>query len=200
MDREEEDDAGDRYEPVPYQMPELGKSLAQHAALVVRTIRSWYSADEDLFTYSGGRLLHNIFPQFTEQYEAELLALIRTGAEDDIDFVLSVLHSYNGGMFLHEVCKALVEALPEGDARIDQIEVILDSTGVVSGEFGMVHAYQRKKEEMQSWLSDVRSKVRGFGEAHLRSLDRAIAAEQRRSEANYELRRRSWPEDEETNT
>jgi len=45
-------------------------------------------------------------------------------------------------------------------------------------------------------LSDPRAKVRGFAELHMRSLDRAIAAEQRRSETAYELRRRDWPEEE----
>jgi ppGpp synthetase/RelA/SpoT-type nucleotidyltranferase len=195
IDHKEKEGAEKHYEPIPYQMYELHKSLTQHARLIVETIRAWYSPDEDLFTYSGGRLLHNIFPQFTEEYEAELLALVRSGAEDDIDFVLRVLRSYNGGLFLHKICRALIEVLPEGDERTDEIEVILDSTGVVSGEFGMVRAYQCKKEEMQSWLSDGHPKVRAFGEAHLRSLDRAIAAEQRRSEANYEFRRRSWPEE-----
>lgn len=141
-------------------------------------------------------MLHAVFPQITDAFEAELFALAQTGNDEDINFILSILRSYDGGTFLHQVCKALVEALPEGDKRINEVTIILESTGVVSGEFGMVQAYQRQKEEIRDWLSDPRAKVRDFAELHMRSLDRAIAAEQRRSETEYELRRRDWPEEE----
>jgi hypothetical protein len=147
--------------------------------------------------YTGGRLLERVFPQLTQEYEAELSGLVRGGAEDDLNFVLSLLQSYRGGTFLHELCKALIEDLPEGDKRIGKIVGILDSTGVVSGEFGMVEACQRKKEEMRSWLSDPRSKVRAFAETHIRTLDGIIASEQRRAETDHELRRRDWPEEDE---
>lgn len=196
IDRKDTSDVERRYEPVPYHMADLGKSLARDAKLVVRSVREWYSSDNNLFTYSGGKLLQNIFPGITQDYEAELLALIRTETDDDIHFVLSVLASYRGTSSLQELCKALVEALPEGDKRIRQVEIILNSTGVVSGEFGMVQAYHRKKEEMQTWLDDARAKVRAFAEAHVRSLDRTIAAEQRKSEADHEMRRMEWPEEE----
>jgi hypothetical protein len=61
----------------------------------------------------------------------------------------------------------------------------------------MPEAYQRKKEEIQSWLDDRRSKVRAFAKTHTRSLDRTISAEQPRFATDYELRRRDWPEEEE---
>jgi hypothetical protein len=53
---------------------------------------------------------------------------------------------------------------------------------VVSGELGVVQAYQAKKAEMTSWLSDTDTKIRAFAERYVRLLDRQIAAEQRRSE------------------
>ncbi|MGB6795528.1 MAG: hypothetical protein WBE48_02865 [Xanthobacteraceae bacterium] len=59
----------------------------------------------------------------------------------------------------------------------------------------LLEAYQRKKEELAPWLADERPKVRAFAERYIRTLDRSIAAEQRRSEADYELRRREWPEE-----
>jgi hypothetical protein len=110
--------------------------------------------------------------------------------------VLSILRSYEGGPFLHGICKELIDVLPEADERVNQVIIILDSTGVVSGEFGMVQAYEKKKQEVEDWSNDPRPKVRSFAEKYRRHLDRAIAAEQRRSEAAYELRRRDWPEEE----
>jgi hypothetical protein len=196
MDRNDDSGSSNRYEAVPYGMQELRKPLARDARLAVEIARSWYSPDDHLFTYSGGRLLHDVFPQFTNEFEAELLRLVRSGAAGDVDFVLSVLRSYQGGQFLHAICKALIDVLPEEDKRVGQVQIILESTGVVSGQFGMVQAYQSKKQEVEDWLSDPRPKVRNFAEKYRRYLDRNIAAEQRRSEADYELRRRDWPEEE----
>lgn len=194
LDRQERGEGEKHYEAVPYHMMELGKLLAKEPKQVVQAARSWYSSGGSLFAYTGGRLLQNIFPSITKDYEAELLPLVQGGVDDDIDFVLSLLRAYRGGLFLHGLCKSLIDVLPVGDKRIGQVRIILDSTGVVAGEFGMVDAYQRKKDEIQSWLSDSRPKVRAFAEAHVRALDQEIAAEQRRSETEYELRRREWTE------
>jgi len=62
----------------------------------------------------------------------------------------------------------------------------------VSGEFGFVEAYLRKKQEMTDWLSDTDANVRAFAESYVRYLDRLIAAEQRRSEEDIEMRRRMY--------
>jgi hypothetical protein len=140
-------------------------------------------------------LLQNVFLAFTSEFETELIALVGTGNQDDLNFVLSILGGYRGGLFLHEVCKAIIEALPDGDKRLGQVENILQSTGVVSGRFGMVQAYQGRKDELQGWLTDGRQKVRAFAEKYRRLLDRSIAGEQRRSETEYEVSRRDWEEE-----
>jgi hypothetical protein len=56
--------------------------------------------------------------------------------------------------------------------------------------------YLARKKEVQGWLTDARPKVRAFAERYQRTLDRSIAAEQRRTEAEYELSRRDWEEEE----
>jgi hypothetical protein len=195
IDRAEHREAENRYEAIPYRIGDLRKVLAKDCRLVLKTARCWYLLGDNLFIYTGGRFLQEIFPELTKEYEAELLRLVRDGAQEDIDFVLSLFRSYRGNTSLHVVCKALVEVLPEGDIRTEQIKAIIDSTGVVMGQFGMVEAYQGKKEEMKGWLSDARPKVRAFAETHIRTLDGIIASEQRRSETDYELERRDWPED-----
>lgn len=187
--------SGTRYEAVPYGMQELLRTpLAKDARLAVDIVRSWYSPDDHLFTYTGGRLLHDVFPQLTDEFETELLRLVRSSRPGDVDFVLSILRSYEGGQHLHGICKELIDVLPERDKRVNQVIIILDSTGTLSGQFGMVEAYENKNQEIQDWLSDPRPKVRSFAERYQRYLDRVIAGEQRRSEADYELRRRDWPE------
>ena len=111
--------------------------------------------------------------------------------------MIRVMSSYHGEPFLNETCKAVVRALPAGDPLLGDVEVILQSTGVVAGEFGFVEAYARKKQETAGWLTDADDHVRAFAESYVRLLDRRIAAEQRRSEESIEMRKRMYddPED-----
>ena len=90
------------------------------------------------------------------------------------------------------LCELFPGAQSDGDALLSDVEIVLQNTGVVSGEFGMVQAYQSKKQEMAGWLDDPDAKVRAFAESYLRLLDRQIAAEQRRSEESIEMRKRMY--------
>lgn len=85
-----------------------------------------------------------------------------------------------------------MRALPADDPLLSDITVILQSTSVVSGEFGFVEAYTRKKQEMADWLTDADAPVRAFAESYVRLLDRRISAEQRRSEEGIEMRKRMY--------
>lgn len=193
LDYKAGDDPHRNYEAVPYGFQERQKPLSRDVDLAVDAVRSWYRADSNLFQFRGGRVLNNVFPNFDAELKTKLTRIVQEGTEGAIDFVLQILRTYEGETFLHEVCKEIVNSIPENDDRLEEVEVVLESTGVVSGQFGFVEVYQRKKEEAEPWLSDDRPKVCAFAERCQRSLDRAIAAEQRRSEADYELRRRDWP-------
>ena len=74
--------------------------------------------------------------------------------------------------------------------------VSIDSTGVVSGAFGLAEAWRVKKESLTLWLTDERREVKAFAEKHITELDRMIASERRRVEAEREMQNRSDDEDE----
>jgi hypothetical protein len=114
------------------------------------------------------------------------------GSDDDIGFVLTVLRKYQGQPATHDVMKELVVRLPADDPRLMKVEISLQNTGVVSGEFGFVEAYTAKKAAIASWLDDERPRVREFAEQYMKKLDRMAAAEQRRAEQSRELRRREF--------
>ena len=50
---------------------------------------------------------------------------------------------------------------------------------------------------MREWLADERPAVKAFAERHIGELDLMIASEQRRAEAQREMRHRSYDEDDE---
>jgi hypothetical protein len=69
IDRADAGDTEGHYEAIPYQLDELIGPLAQDAQLAVRTVRGWYASDDELFTFSGGRLLHTVFPDLRTRSE-----------------------------------------------------------------------------------------------------------------------------------
>lgn len=187
----------ERYEEVPFRFFVLNKCFANIASHAVARMRSWFASGDPLFQFRGGRLLASSFPGFSAGLGVTLLPYVENGNREDIEFVIRVMSSYHGEPFLNETCKAVVRALPAGDPLLGDVEVILQSTGVVAGEFGFVEAYARKKQETAGWLTDADDHVRAFAESYVRLLDRRIAAEQRRSEESIEMRKRMYddPED-----
>ncbi len=181
-----------RFDAVPFKFHFLQDALGRIPDYLIQTAKSWYAREPSLFAYRGGRLLTNVYPTLSPQYERQLISMVRSGNRADIEFVSALLRGYEGQAFIHEVCKEVINALPPDDPLLIEIEIALESTGVLTGEFGRVTALMEKKAEVELWLSDPRDKVRAFAEKYHRDLDNQIAAEQRSSEESLELRKRDY--------
>jgi len=94
------------------------------------------------------------------------------------------------------VLKAVIARLSEDDQRLKKVEICLESTGVVAGQFGFVEAYRAKKAEIAAWLDDESAKVKAFATRFMARLDLRIASEQRSAEERLELRKRDYDMDE----
>ena len=81
---------------------------------------------------------------------------------------------------------------------MEGVRAIINSTRLTSssGEFALAEAWRVKKESLTYWLTDERQAITSFAEQHIAELDRMIAAERHRVEAERELRERSRHEDE----
>jgi hypothetical protein len=187
----------ERFDALPYQLHGLEKALSVDAAAAVNIVRRRYMPGDSHFRFDGGRLLYVVFPTFSPEFAEQLIELVTTGEEANIRFVLGILPNYEGAVAIHPVLREVVKQLPEGDERLGQVELCIESTGVVSGEFGRVEAIRERKMQIAKWLTDEDSKVRVFAEQFLPKLDRDIAAEQRRAEQDRELRKRDFSSDDE---
>lgn len=196
IDIETAKDKEEGFDAIPYELDQLAAPLSANPQSIIQTVRSWHSPGDYLFKYQGGRFLQLVFPGFPDRFASTLQQLV-TGDPDAVDFVLDILANYQGQSALHETFKVIIDLLQEGDRLLSTIESSLEQTGVVSGEFGFVDAYRRKITEVEPWLSDPREKVRKFAEHYVRRLKRASAAEQRRAEQDYTLRRHDFDPDSE---
>lgn len=193
-----DDDHGDdeeRFEAVPFQFHGLEKELSKNPQLAISKGLSWFAQDRKLFQFRGGRLLSNAFPNCTPEFATALADLVKAGGDTEADFALAILQNYNGQTSTYVVLKEIVSRFPDDPHKLDGVRVSIDSTGVVSGEFGLSEAWRAKKESLTEWLADNRQVVKAFAESHIAELDLMIASERRRAESRREMRNRSYDED-----
>jgi ppGpp synthetase/RelA/SpoT-type nucleotidyltranferase len=175
------------YDAIPYRFDHLNQPLSVCPELVVDNISSWYDGDYSFFIYTGARLIHNIFPAFSDKLERKLIELIHTEQENNLLIVMAILRNYDGNPVVHKVCKELVATLPEDSEYLSEVLTILESTGGVIGEFGYVEAYKQKKLGIAEWLKDSSGRVKVFAEKYNAALDRRMLSEKRRVEESIEL-------------
>ena len=135
------------------------------------------------------------FPNCPPELSDKLIALIAADGEASLDFVSDILSHYDGSVATHPVCQAMVECLSENNERLHSVRALLQGTGLLRGDFGMVEAYQRKVAEIKPWQSDTRPKVRSFAQSYANSMQQSIAAAQSQSEQDVAMRRLEWDED-----
>jgi ppGpp synthetase/RelA/SpoT-type nucleotidyltranferase len=189
-----EREPGVRFEAIPYELSKLSEALGKSSGYVIESARKWYSREPSLFMFLGGKFVANVFEKGWPQLERELKPFV-AGEQEDVNFVLQILRAFEGEEFLHPLLQDIVDRLPPDSETLSEVAVILEQSGVVTGEFGFVELHQERRDLMKKWLADSRQSVRDFAARQIRSLENRIAAEQRRAEADHELRKREWGAD-----
>ncbi len=196
LGRKSEDGDEEQFETVPFEFQELEKVLSKDPQLAISKGLLWFAQNREEFRFRGGSLLSRALPNCTPEFAAALAELVKAGGETEADFSLAILQNYLGETSTYVVLKEIVSRFPQDARKMSGVRINIDSTGVVSGEFGLADAWRVKKESLRHWLADERRAVKGFAEKHIAELDRMIAAECRRVEAEREMRNRSNDESE----
>jgi hypothetical protein len=182
------------YEELPFQFHSLHDPLSSDAEMVVQKVLDRYLKDSSLFVFRGAKLLQVIFPQFSDAFQRALVRLVREGGDAELEFVASVLRAYNGESFIQPVAKELVKRIPPGGELANEVEIALQSTGVVSGEYGMAEAYEKKRLEVVDWLQDPDERIRSFAAKYISALEAMQDSERERADESIALRKFKYGE------
>lgn len=189
--RKSEDGDEEQFEAGLFEFQELEQALSKDPQLAISKGLLWFAQNREQFRFRGGSLLSRAIPSCTSEFATALAELIKAGGDTEADFSLAVLQNYPGETSTYVVLKEIVSRFPHDDRKMSGVRIGIDSTSVVSGEFGLADAWQIKRESLTHWLTDERQAVNAFAEKHMAELDRMIAAERRRVEAERERRNRS---------
>lgn len=186
---EHERETGDfRYEDLPYGLHYLRKPLAAAAVEIVAAARKWFDADPSFSQFRGGRLIAELFPNLEHPLYPLLYSQIEEGREG-IDFVLSVLRAFEGEKFLHPLLRAIVSFLPADDELLRIVDIVIDTSGVLVGEYGSVEAQEARQVLVAEWETDENEAVRAFAASFVKSSDNQLAMERRRADRSIALRK-----------
>jgi len=181
----------EQFEPVPYQLHKLGKLLATSPVELLSALRRDFDDEvRYLFSYRAARLAKSAFPNFEGEIELALLPYVEQGKVNDLEFVIAILRAYDGAAATMKVCKLIIEKAEERSKVWNEVAAIIETSGVVYGEYGLVQAYERKLEQIAEWATDESERVRAFAKWLSEGLHRLI--EQERQRANEELALRKY--------
>lgn len=189
INRDREGGSLSDFEVTPYSFHALQHVLSSNPQLAVEKAIVWYGEDSDLFQYRGGRLLSRVFPLCTEAFSDSLSKLVLEGDLEEAQCVLQILINYQGDSSVQTVLKDLVFRHHETEKIIMGVKRAFDNTGAVWGQYGIVEALKKKREEMTKWLLDDREHVREFASTHIAELDVRITSEQRQADQEAQMRR-----------
>jgi hypothetical protein len=166
----------------------LRKPLVAAPVEIVAAARKWFDADPSFSEFRGGRLIAELFPNLEHPLYPLLYSQIEESREG-IDFVLSVLRAYEGQKFLHPLLRAIVGFLPADDELLRIVDIVIDSSGVLLGEYGSVEAQEARRALVAEWETDESEAVRAFAATFVKSADNQLAMERRRADRSIALRK-----------
>jgi len=182
------------FDAIPFQLHKLNEPLSKIPSDAIRVVREQYDGDYSLLIWRGARLLKTIFPGFPREFETELLNIVRAGGRTNCEFVLAILRNYEGEPFIHNVCKEIIRLLPLDSPLRTEVAIAMERTGVVTGEFGLAEAYERKMNEVNDWVTDPDAKVQEFAKWYVVNLENMSAAARKRAEEEIALRKHRYGE------
>lgn len=198
QNRENDESSQDSFKAIPFQLTKLNELLAQAPDALLTALRADFdSEDHYMFSYRGARIVKSALPKFETLLEESLMKYVKTGNDDDFEFVIGILRAYEGSFAILGVCKEIIKAVPERSRTWNEVAAVIESTGVVGGEYGIVDAYNHKLQQVSCWVSDEDERVRNFAGWLKESLHSLIEQERQRADQRIALRKYQYGSDQE---
>ncbi|MDD4352062.1 MAG: DUF4365 domain-containing protein [Candidatus Gracilibacteria bacterium] len=181
-----------RYDDIPFDIYDLRQVFNKHEKEAVEEILKWLAKkDENIsWDWSAGHLLHSLFPNFPDILQKKLIEMIQSKDEKLIMPILLILDSYMESVS-HKVCKEFVKTYGAQQKYKIEMFLILSQTGIVSGEYGLMNAYEQKKKDIQTWKRERSNQIQAFVKEYEEYLDGRIAYEKKRADEEIELLKRN---------
>jgi len=176
---------GERYEVIPYHFnPDLDQFIAEHPDYEKIT-SGWISkmtTDWSIYNWNVSHFLQRVGRGFGKV----LTSLIQKGGDENLMKAARAMHSVDSVDF--DIC---IEIIRKTDNKkiIDLVGGNMYATGVVSGEYGIAEAYEKKAERLEKYRGDESDRVKVFVNRMIKSFQESAKKERQRADEEKQLRK-----------
>lgn len=178
-------DLDERYETIPYHLnPNLVKFMVEHPDYE-KIINKWVAkmtTDWSIYNWHVSHFLQSLEKGFGKV----LTSLIQKGGDENLMKVARAMHSINSVDF--DICIEIIRRTDNEDI-IRLVGGNMYSTGVVSGEYGIAEAYEKKAEKLKKYLVDENERVRIFAKDMINSFLESAKRERQQADEEKQLRK-----------
>lgn len=180
---------GMSYDAIPYRLDsQLAVILRQNSEDVLNHILKWFTKST-VHKFEASHLIRAIFGNIGDPLKKYLLKLVHTRDKHNVDVVIRALNAYEDQPFILDVIEELVSHKLIDDKLNKKIFHTLSKTGVVTGEFGFVEAYEKKKKIVEHWKKSKSKVVREFYAQYSAYLEELIVKERSMAEERVATRK-----------
>ncbi len=178
-------DPDEQYEAIPYHFnPDLNKFLAEHpdyekvtSEWIVKMTTGW-----SIYNWHVGHFLQNV----EKGFDKVLTSLIQKDDDENLMKAARAMQSINSVNF--DICLEIIRRT-DNEHIIKMVGANMYSTGVVSGEYGIAEAYEKKAEQLKKYLADESERVRSFAKRMIKSFRESAKRERQQADEEKQLRR-----------
>lgn len=189
--------SGKYYDAIPMHFYKLGGLLQKSTKNILPIFVEWLNKKNPknyLYPWEIRQLLSAIFRGYTEELEKFFIeyALV---SEEQAKQVITILKEFGTSNAVHKTCEEIIKKykIKKDSEMYSDMLIALSATGVVSGEYGFVEAYKRKKQEIKESFGKNKSpQIKTFLKNYSEYLDKNIEYEKKQADENIALRQREF--------
>jgi len=178
-------ESDERYEAIPYHFnPNLNKFMAEHPDYE-KVTNGWtakMTTDWSIYNWHVSNFLQKV----EKGFDKVLTSLIQKGDDENLMKAARAMQSIDSVNF--DICLKIISRT-DNEKIIKLVGANMYSTGVVSGEYGISEAYEKKAEQFKKYLTDESERVRRFAKRMIESFQASAKRERQQADEEKQLRR-----------
>ncbi|MFW1250844.1 hypothetical protein ACEV8Q_13120 [Vibrio parahaemolyticus] len=184
-----------RYDEIPFNFVSANKVLSNYPDRILNTIKNNYDPKYSFLNHSISSLFRKCFPVFDDNLIDVITCHLNPLDTNELNIILSIVKSYEGHTSIYPLVKEILKKIDCSDHNIRCVRVALNSTGVVTGEYGFVNALNLRLEEVTPWLDDDDANVVKFTYKYIESLKEEIEQETKRVDERVAIEKHRYGEE-----
>ena len=157
-------------------------------------VKAWQIDEAKRGRWEKIEFLAGLYHDCDDAFVEGASALIKREGVGGCEFVCEVLSQFEGDFKMYPACQTVIEVAPADHRIRGRVQMVIEQTGVTSGEFGRAEAYEEKAHKLAEWLTHTNPKVVAFATEVIDDFCKIALDERRRGTERRERRKRDFEE------